>query len=79
MHKTISQALEGIDPPALARVSRLWFSGWNRHGPRLYHAGVNLIKWFPDRRGMATSFAIMGYGGGALIGSPLAVWLMARF
>src|SRR5580693_2991814 len=38
-----------------------------------------LIKWFPDRRGMATGFAIMGYGGGALIGSPLAVWLMSRF
>src|SRR6204780_4883528 len=38
-----------------------------------------LIKWFPDRRGMATGFAIMGYGGGALVGSPLAVWLMARF
>ena len=29
-----------------------------------------LIKWFPDRRGMATGFAIMGYGGGAMIGSP---------
>jgi MFS family permease len=38
-----------------------------------------LIKWFPDRRGMATGFAIMGYGGGALIGAPLAVWLMAHF
>jgi MFS family permease len=38
-----------------------------------------LIKWFPDRRGLATGFAIMGYGGGAMIGSPLAVWLMARF
>jgi MFS family permease len=38
-----------------------------------------LIKWFPDRRGMATGFAIMGYGGGALIGAPLAVWLMQRF
>jgi MFS family permease len=38
-----------------------------------------LIKWFPDRRGMATGLAIMGYGGGAMIGSPLAVWLMARF
>jgi MFS family permease len=38
-----------------------------------------LVRWFPDRRGMATGFAIMGYGGGALIGSPLAVWLMARF
>ncbi len=38
-----------------------------------------LIKWFPDRRGMATGFAIMGYGGGAMVGSPLAVWLMAKF
>jgi MFS family permease len=37
-----------------------------------------LIKWFPDRRGMATGFAIMGYGGGAMIGAPLAVWLMAH-
>jgi MFS family permease len=35
-----------------------------------------LIKWFPDRRGMATGMAIMGYGGGAMIGAPLAVWLM---
>src|SRR5579864_8266294 len=31
-----------------------------------------LIKWFPDRRGMATGMAIMGFGGGALIGAPLA-------
>jgi MFS family permease len=38
-----------------------------------------LIRWFPDRRGMATGFAIMGYGGGAMVGSPLAVWLMAYF
>jgi MFS family permease len=38
-----------------------------------------LIKWFPDRRGLATGFAIMGYGGGALIGAPIAVALMARF
>ena len=38
-----------------------------------------LIKWFPDRRGLATGFAIMGYGGGAMIGAPLAVWMMARF
>jgi len=38
-----------------------------------------LIKWFPDRRGLATGFAIMGYGGGAMIGAPLAVWLMAHF
>ncbi len=38
-----------------------------------------LIKWFPDRPGMATGMAIMGFGGGALIASPLSVWLMARF
>jgi MFS family permease len=38
-----------------------------------------LIKWFPDRRGMATGMAIMGFGGGAMIGSPLAVILMKNF
>ena len=38
-----------------------------------------LVKWFPDRRGMATGMAIMGFGGGALIGSPLAVELMNYF
>ncbi len=38
-----------------------------------------LIKWFPDRSGMATGMAIMGFGGGALIGAPLGVELMARF
>ncbi len=38
-----------------------------------------LIKWFPDRPGMATGFAIMGFGGGALIGGPLGVELMNRF
>ena len=38
-----------------------------------------LIKWFPDRRGMATGMAIMGFGGGALIGAPLADVLMKRF
>jgi MFS family permease len=38
-----------------------------------------LIKWFPDRRGMATGMAIMGFGGGAMIGSPLAAKLMSYF
>lgn len=38
-----------------------------------------LIKWFPDRRGMATGLAIMGFGGGAMIGSPLAEKLMRFF
>jgi MFS family permease len=35
-----------------------------------------LMKWFPDRRGMATGMAIMGFGGGAMIGAPLANLLM---
>ena len=38
-----------------------------------------LIKWFPDRPGMATGMAIMGFGGGAMIASPLSVWLMERY
>jgi MFS family permease len=38
-----------------------------------------LIKWFPDRRGMATGMAIMGFGGGAMIGAPLSVFLMDYF
>ncbi len=38
-----------------------------------------LVKWFPDRPGMATGMAIMGFGGGALVGSPLAQELMGRF
>jgi MFS family permease len=38
-----------------------------------------LVKWFPDRRGMATGMAIMGFGGGAMIGAPLAQLLMDYF
>ncbi|HJQ21624.1 MAG TPA: OFA family MFS transporter [Gemmatimonadaceae bacterium] len=38
-----------------------------------------LIRWFPDRPGMATGLAIMGFGGGAMIASPLATSLMGRF
>src|SRR5882672_1210626 len=38
-----------------------------------------LVKWFPDRRGMATGMAIMGFGGGAMIGAPLANLLMDYF
>jgi MFS family permease len=38
-----------------------------------------LIKWFPDRPGMATGMAIMGFGGAAFIASPLSVWLMSEF
>ncbi len=38
-----------------------------------------LVKWFPDRRGMATGMAIMGFGGGAMIGAPLANILLNYF
>ena len=38
-----------------------------------------LIAWFPDRRGMSTGMAIMGFGGGALIASPLSDFLMRHF
>src|SRR5262245_28021684 len=40
---------------------------------------ANLVRWFPDRPGMASGMAIMGFGGGALIGAPLGVDLMSRF
>jgi MFS family permease len=38
-----------------------------------------LIKWFPDRPGLATGIAIMGFGGGALIASPLTTQLLTAF
>src|SRR5688572_6893292 len=38
-----------------------------------------LIRWFPDRRGMATGMAIMGFGGGALVGTPLKQSLIDAF
>ncbi len=38
-----------------------------------------LIKWFPDRPGLATGLAIMGFGGGAMIGAPLGTDLMKFF
>ncbi|MEM6383945.1 MAG: OFA family MFS transporter [Pseudomonadota bacterium] len=38
-----------------------------------------LIRWFPDRRGMATGMAIMGFGGGAMIGAPLKQWLLSIY
>lgn len=38
-----------------------------------------LIKWFPDRPGLATGIAIMGFGGGALIASPLTTQLLGGF
>lgn len=38
-----------------------------------------LIRWFPDRRGMATGMAIMGFGGGAMIGTPMKEYFMRMF
>jgi MFS family permease len=38
-----------------------------------------LIKWFPDRPGLATGMAIMGFGGGALIASPLSTQLLSWY
>ncbi len=38
-----------------------------------------LIKWFPDRPGLATGMAIMGFGGGALIASPLSTRLLSLY
>jgi MFS family permease len=40
---------------------------------------ATLIKWFPDRPGFATGMAMVGFGGGAMVGSPLAVKLMQHF
>ena len=41
--------------------------------------GSTLIKWFPDRRGMAAGMAIMGFGGGAMIGAPLKRYFIQLF
>jgi MFS family permease len=38
-----------------------------------------LIKWFPDRPGMATGMAIMGFGGASFIAAPFSLWLMGQF
>jgi MFS family permease len=40
---------------------------------------ATLMAWFPDRPGLATGMAIMGFGGGAMLASPLATALMAAF
>jgi MFS family permease len=61
----------------------LLYSGFVVYGVGLglgYISPVStLIKWFPDRPGMATGMAIMGFGGGAMIGAPLAQNLMDHY
>ena len=68
---------------ALHQIALLWIGSGVVGGCGLglgYISPVStLIKWFPDRRGMATGMAIMGFGGGAMIGSPLADILMKHF
>ncbi len=67
----------------LHQISLLWLGAGVIGGCGLglgYISPVStLIKWFPDRRGMATGMAIMGFGGGAMIGAPLADILMKHF
>lgn len=38
-----------------------------------------LMQWFPDHRGLAMGFAVMGFGGGAFIAAPFSYWLMRQF
>ena len=68
---------------AVHQLWLLWLGGGVVGGVGLglgYISPVStLIKWFEDRRGLATGLAIMGFGGGAMIGSPLARILMAQF
>src|SRR6185436_5708849 len=53
-----------LHPPALASLSRQRGEWWMRTRPGIHLTSIHLIKWFPDRRGMATRLAIMGFGGG---------------
>src|SRR5699024_8603634 len=60
-------------------ISSAVFGPWvEKAGPRasMIAAGSTLMKWFPDRPGLATGLAIMGFGGGALIASPMSNQLM---
>lgn len=40
---------------------------------------ATLLRWFPDRRGMATGLTLMGFGGGALVSTPYMTWLIEKF
>ncbi len=63
-------------PPTLADLFGIWRAGRIGLGLGYISPVSTLIKWFPDRPGMATGMAIMGFGGGAFIASPLSIWLM---
>jgi len=71
-------------PSASTSTTLVAVAGLRRHWRRRSRLGYispvsTLVKWFPDRRGMATGMAIMGFGGGAMIGAPLANLLMNYF
>src|SRR6476646_7018228 len=69
--------LDRVGPRKAMFVAALCFGGGLGIG---YMSPVTtLIRWFPDRPGMATGMAIMGFGGGAMIASPLSTMLMAYF
>lgn len=36
------------------------------------------VKWFPDRRGTVTGLAVLGFGGGTVIGAPVGTALIER-
>jgi MFS family permease len=63
-------------------TTQLWlvYLGYGFVGGIGYISPVStLIKWFPDRPGLATGLAIMGFGGGALIASPLTSTLLETY
>jgi len=69
-----------------ASVHRLWITDFGYGVPGGVGLGLGgvspastLIKGFPGRPGMTTGMAIVGFGGGALIASPLSVWPMGAF
>ena len=70
-------------PPSASSIGQLWlvYLGYGVIGGIGLGIGYispvsTLIKWFPDRPGLATGMAIMGFGGGALIASPVSTQLL---
>ena len=55
----------------MACLPRLWSFWWVWAWFGYVSPVSTLIRWFPDRRGMATGMAIMGFGGGAMIAKPI--------
>ena len=68
-----------FNPSALAGLSGVWRFGGCGLGLGYVSSVSTLIRWLPDRRGMATGMAIMGFGGGAMIGVPLKQWLLSIY